>query len=54
MYNPSLNNKFNSLQNYIQDKLQTTVKVDQRSIVIKYMDENDLNRILELLNLLED
>lgn len=48
------NRKWNHLQNYIQEKLQTTVKVDQKSITIKFNDTDDLNRILELLDLLEE
>lgn len=47
-------NKYLPLQNDLQDKLQTTVKVDKNQIVIKFSDTEDLNRILELLNLIEE
>lgn len=48
------NRKLIALQNSIQEKLQTSVKVDNKSIIIKYVDNEDLNRLLELMNLLED
>jgi len=38
----------------IQDKLQTKVVVDDNQISIKYQGEDDLNRILEILGLLEE
>lgn len=48
------NKKLLVLQNSLQEKLQTSVKVDSKSITIKYVDNEDLNRLLELMNLLED
>ncbi len=48
------NKKLIALQNSLQEKLQTSVKVDSKSITIKYVDNEDLNRLLELMNLLED
>ncbi len=48
------NKKLIALQNSLQEKLQTSVKVDLKSITIKYVDNEDLNRLLELMNLLED
>lgn len=47
-------NKYLPLQNDLQDKLQTTVKVEKNQIVIKFNDTDDLNRILELLHLIEE
>lgn len=46
--------RFVRLQDMLQEKLQTSVKVDQRQLVIKYTDNSDLNRILEILGLLEE
>jgi ParB family chromosome partitioning protein len=43
-----------NVQNMIQSKLQTKVDVSQNSIIIKYMDVSDLNRILEVLDCIED
>ena len=38
----------------MEEKLQTRVKVDNKSIIISYHDVKDLNRILELLNCIEE
>lgn len=38
----------------LQEKFQTQVKVDEKQIVIKYVDTDDLNRILEILDCLEE
>ncbi len=46
--------RFVRIQDLLQEKLQTSVKVDQRQLVIKYTDVSDLNRILEILGLLEE
>ena len=43
-----------NVQRIVQQKLQTTVKVTDSEIRIKYSDTNDLNRILELLDCLDD
>jgi ParB family chromosome partitioning protein len=43
-----------NVQNMIQSKLQTKVDVSKNSIIIKYMDVSDLNRILEVLDCIED
>ncbi len=42
------------LQTHLSQKLSTKVKVTSRGINISYHDVQDLNRILELLDLLED
>lgn len=42
------------IQNRLQSKLQTKVKVDEKQITIKYHGTQDLNRILELLDCLEE
>ena len=43
-----------NVQRIIQDKLQTTVTVTNNEIKIKYVDVNDLNRILEIIDCLDD
>lgn len=42
------------IQNRLQSKFQTKVKVDEHQISIKYNGTQDLNRILELLDCLEE
>lgn len=41
------------VQKNIEEKIQTQVSVDDKKIVIKYLNVDDLNRILEILNLLD-
>ena len=43
-----------NVQRIMQDRLQTTVKVTDSEIRIKYIDVNDLNRILEIIDCLDD
>jgi ParB-like partition proteins len=43
-----------NVQRIVQGKLQTTVKVTDSEIRIKYSDTDDLNRILEILDCLDD
>lgn len=43
-----------NVQRIMQDRLQTTVKVTDSEIRIKYVDVNDLNRILEIIDCLDD
>lgn len=42
------------IQRRLQSKFQTKVSVDDRAITIRYVDTQDLNRILELLDCLEE
>ncbi len=42
------------IKKQLETKLQTAVKIDQRQIVIKYQNTSDLNRILAILNLLDN
>ncbi len=42
------------IQKRLQSKFQTKVKVDGKAITIRYVDTQDLNRILELLDCLEE
>ena len=42
------------VEEIMQNKLQTKVKVDKKQIVIHYTGTKDLNRILELLNCIEE
>lgn len=43
-----------NVEDIIQHKLQTKVTIDNNSIVIKFADDNDLNRILEAIDCLDD
>ena len=43
-----------AVSKHMEEKLQTRVKVDNKSIIISYHDVKDLNRILELLNCIEE
>lgn len=42
------------VEEVMQNKLQTRVKVDKKQIVIQYSGTQDLNRILELIHCLEE
>ncbi|MDF9825678.1 ParB family chromosome partitioning protein [Breznakia sp. PF5-3] len=48
------NTAYDGVIKTIQDKLQTKVVVDDSQLIIKYKGTDDLNRILELLGLLEE
>ena len=43
-----------NIENKMSEKLQTKVEVGKKKIVINYENNNDLNRILEILNCLEE
>lgn len=43
-----------SVENYMEQRLQTKVTVENKKITIRYNDVDDLNRILELLNCIEE
>lgn len=43
-----------ALENRLQQKFQTKIKVSDSKITISYANTNDLNRILEMLDCLED
>lgn len=43
-----------AVSKHMEEKLQTRVKVDNKNIIISYHDVKDLNRILELLNCIEE
>ncbi len=45
---------YKPVQTRLQEKLQTKVKVDEKQITIKFHGDDDLNRILEILNCLEE
>jgi len=51
---PKINKDYDYVSGLLQQKLQTSVKVDNKQIVIKFDGDDDLNRILELLNCLEE
>ena len=42
------------LKHQLESKLQTAVKIDSKQLIIKYQGTSDLNRILAILNLLDD
>lgn len=42
-----------ALQQQLQSKLQTTVKIKEKELVIRYQDSSDLNRILTILDLID-
>lgn len=42
------------IENRLQSRLQTKVKIDDKQISIKYNGTDDLNRILEILNCLDE
>lgn len=43
-----------AVEKKLQRKFQTKVRIDQKHIAITYVDQDDLNRILELLNALDE
>lgn len=45
---------YDHVMDIMREKLQTKVSIDAKQIVIKYHGNDDLNRILELLNCLEE
>lgn len=45
------NNKYNFVQNIMREKIGTMVKITEKSIVIPFDSEKDLERILEILNI---
>lgn len=49
-----LDPQYRSLQDRLQEKFQTQVKLDDKQIVIRYHGTDDLNRLLEILNCLEE
>lgn len=46
--------QFHYVEEIMQKKLQTQVKVDKKQVVIHYNGTDDLNRILEILNCIEE
>ena len=49
-----LNPQYTYVEGLIRKKLRTKVKVEDKQIMIKYTNTDDLNRILELLGVIED
>lgn len=49
-----INRDLENVRHMIEKRLQTKVKLDEKQIVIRYNGVNDLNRILEILDLLEE
>jgi ParB family chromosome partitioning protein len=43
-----------AVEKKLQRRFQTKVRIDQKHIAITYVDQDDLNRILELLNALDE
>ncbi len=50
----SSRNQFKYAEELLTKKLQTSVKINDKQITIKYQGEEDLNRILEVIDCLED
>lgn len=48
------NTSYQYAENLIRKKYRTKVKIEDQSITIKYTDTEDLNRILELMGVIED
>ena len=46
--------QYRILQDRLQEKFQTQVKLDEKQIVIRYHGTDDLNRLLEILGCLEE
>ncbi|WP_443988816.1 hypothetical protein [Faecalibacillus intestinalis] len=42
------------LKDYLEKNNRTRIKVDDKSITIKYSDIDDLNRLLELMGVIEE
>lgn len=51
---PVKNENYSYAENIIRKKYRTKVKIDDSSITLKYTNVEDLNRILELMGVLED
>lgn len=51
---PGTDSGLTNVQHLLQKRLQTTVAVQNGEIRIKYTDVDDLNRILEIMNCLDD
>ena len=45
------NNEYKYVENYLKEKLGTSVKVSNDKISIKFSSVHDLNRILEIMNI---
>ncbi len=45
---------YDGVMNLMQNKLQTQVKIEKQKITISFSDTNDLNRILEIMDCLEE
>jgi len=48
------NKQYAYAERLLSDKLQTSVKISDKQIVIKHKGDDDLNRLLELMDCLED
>ena len=51
---PEKNKKYVYVEGLLRKKYRTRVKVDDKTITIKYTDTQDLNRLLELMGVIED
>lgn len=48
------NNNYEYAESILRKKYRTNIKVDDKTITIKYKGDDDLNRILELMGVIED
>lgn len=51
---PEKNKEFVYVEGLLRKKYRTRVKVDEKTITIKYTDTKDLNRLLELMGVIEE
>lgn len=51
---PEKNKEYVYVEGLLRKKYRTRVKVDDKTITIKYTDTQDLNRLLELMGVIED
>ena len=49
-----VNQQYTYVEKLIRKKLRTMVKVEDKQITIRYQDTSDLNRILELMGMIEE
>ena len=51
---PPVNNTYKYAEDIVRKKFRTKVKIDEHTITLKYTDTKDLNRLLELMGVIEE
>ncbi len=51
---PSVDEHYSYAEKLLRDKYRTSVKIHDKKIVLSFTDDDDLNRLLELFDVLED